>query len=94
MNLRTTVIGRRPPLDLRLLAGGGEHLDAAPAGRRRTYFDGRWHDAALYRRDMLPVGVRIEGPAVVEQPDATTWLDPRASAVTDEFGNLVVAVQP
>ncbi len=94
MNLRTTVIGRRPPLDLRLLAGGGERLDAAPAGRRRTYFDGRWHDAALYRRDMLPVGARIEGPAVVEQPDATTWLDPRASAVTDEFGNLVVAVQP
>jgi N-methylhydantoinase A len=94
MNLRTTVTGRRPPFDLRLLSGAGERPDTAPAGRRRTYFDGRWHDTALYRRESLPVGAAIEGPAIVEQSDTTTWIDPRASAVTDEFGNLVVTVRP
>ncbi|WP_207955909.1 hypothetical protein [Rubrobacter marinus] len=44
----------------------------------------------FYERDRLPVGERIEGPAVILQNDTTTLLPPDAGCVLEEGGNLVV----
>ena len=44
----------------------------------------------LYARDRLAAGNRIEGPAIVEQMDATTFLPPGAVATVDAFLNLIV----
>jgi N-methylhydantoinase A len=93
MNLRTTVIGRRAPLDLRLFApepGGGR--TAEPFAERRAYFDGRWHTAKVYRRELIPVGGEITGPAIVQQSDTTTLIDPSAVGTTDAYGNLIISV--
>ena len=36
----------------------------------------------------LPVGARIAGPAILEQPDATIFVDPGMSAEVDRLGNI------
>lgn len=91
VSLRTAAVGRRPPFDLAALAPDpGLTLDAARRGSRPVWFAGGWRDAAIWSRLDLPVGAVIEGPAVLEQPDATTVLDPGLSARVDGLGNLIV----
>lgn len=73
---------------------------AAPARRapeqralreRRDVFDGAaFVDTPVYDRAVLRPGDAFDGPAVVEQYDATTYLAPGWSARVDAFGNLVM----
>ncbi len=86
LNLRTAIIGHRPKLDLSTLAPTGAGV-TDPRTTRRVYMGG-WHDAAIYDRLSLPVGARVAGPAVLEQPDTTILVDPGLVAVVDEFGNI------
>ena len=62
------------------------------AGRRRTWLGGREVEAAVYDRGGLPPGAALEGPAIVEQLDTTTYLGPGDRAIVDPFGNLIVTV--
>ena len=89
VTLRTAAIGRRPHFDLKALApiSGGED---ARRGTRRAWFDDEWRETAIFSRLDLAVGERVEGPAVLEQPDATTIVDPGLVAEVDAYGNLVV----
>lgn len=59
-------------------------------GVQRVFHAGRWWDAARHARLDLPVGTRIDGPAILEQPDTTVWLEPGFSATVDPLGNLLV----
>ena len=45
-----------------------------------------------YDRDKLLPGNTLEGPALVVETSATTFLPPGASARVDGHGNLIVAV--
>ncbi len=91
VNLRTTAIGRRPRFDLAALAPDPRlRLDDAAKGSRAVWFSGGWHATAIYDRLQLPVGAEIAGPAVLEQPDATTVVDPDLTARVDRLGNLIV----
>jgi len=86
LNLRTAVIGHRPKLDLGTLAPTGPGT-TAPRTTRAVHF-GQWHQAAIHDRLDLPVGARIKGPAVLEQPDTTILVDPGLLAEVDVFGNI------
>lgn len=89
--LRAIAVGRRPPIDLAALAPApGGTVEAARSGTRCVWFDGAWHEAAVYERLELPVGARIEGPAILEQADATIVVDPGLAATVDPLGNLVL----
>ena len=89
--LRVIAVGSRPAVDLAALAPReGSTLEAARSGQRRVWFDGAWHEAAVYDRLALPIGARIEGPAILEQADATIVVDPGLAATVDRFGNLVM----
>lgn len=90
VNLRTAAIGRRPAFDLKALAPAAGTGSAEPRETRRVWFDGGWHETAIYERLDLPVGSVIAGPAVLEQPDATTVIDPGLIARVDEYGNVIV----
>lgn len=91
VNLRTAAIGRRPAFDFAALAPGPEaSMQAADRGVRDVWFGAGWRKARIYDRLALPVGARVEGPAVLEQDDATTVVDPGLVARVDAFGNLVV----
>jgi N-methylhydantoinase A len=46
----------------------------------------------VYDRRRLPVGARLEGPAVVEEPESTTVLPPGTTAEVDPWANLLVTL--
>jgi N-methylhydantoinase A len=90
VNLNTSVIGRRRGFDLRALLPEGD--GDARIGERALYADGAWHQATVWQRERLRRGARLAGPAIVNQADATTVLEPGCEAVVDELGNLRVRV--
>ena len=91
VNLRTAAVGRRPAFDLKALAPSADSTsEAARSGTRPVWFDGGWHEASIWDRLALPTGAVINGPAVLEQGDATTVIDPGLAARVDDFGNLIV----
>jgi N-methylhydantoinase A len=49
-------------------------------------------DTAFYHRPLLPVGEAFEGPAIVLQKDSTTVVPPRASAVVDRSGSIIITL--
>jgi N-methylhydantoinase A len=69
------------------------HAPAAASQRRRVYFgpDTGWLDTPILSRADLAVARR--GPCIVEEYDATCVVPPIASAVLDEYGNIVITVQ-
>ena len=90
LGVRTSVIGRRPEFDLARLVSGTTSLEAARLGRRPVYVGGQWHDADVWDRLQLPIGATVVGPCVLEQPDATTLIEPGFRATVDQYGNLDV----
>lgn len=48
--------------------------------------------APVYRRELLPAGCSLRGPAVVEQLDSTTLLPPEMEAVVDDNGTIRVTL--
>jgi N-methylhydantoinase A len=95
VNLITSVIGRRRKLDLSALLDASKRrasLKDAKIAERRLYADGRWHEAAVYAREALPLDAVINGPAIIQQIDATTVIEPGATARLDAIGNLRITV--
>jgi N-methylhydantoinase A len=95
VSLRTTVVGRRRAVSLEGLAGipAAGSLRDAQAGSRPVWFDGEWRPTPIYRRERLPRGAEFTGPAIVEQFDTTTVVEPGDHATVDPLGNLVITVR-
>lgn len=66
---------------------------AIPFARRNVYF-GKWCETEIYRREDLVPGITLDGPAVVEQADATIVIEPGMTASVDTLNNLLVEVCP
>lgn len=94
VNLHTAVIGERPRLDLALLAENtrAATLEEARTHTRRVWFEEGFRTTPVYQRERIPAGVPLEGPAVIEQLDCTTVLEPGNVARVDALGNLRVEV--
>jgi N-methylhydantoinase A len=95
VNVNTSVIGERAPLDLSTLidpAGRKVSLDEAETGRRPVFFEDDWHDTRVFWRDHLPIDFRLTGPAIIEQMDTTVLIEPGDMAEGDAEGNIVVNV--
>lgn len=91
MNYRVSVVGCRPDLDMAVFAPvDGKSAEASLTGTRRIYADGTFHEAAIYDRLALEVGATVAGPALLEQPDTTIFVDPGLVAGVDRFGNLLI----
>ena len=91
VSLRTAAIGRRPAFDLTAFAPDADaSLDKAAKGTRKVFHGGAWHDTKVWSRLDLPYGATIEAPAVLEQPDATIFIDPGLKASVDHLGNVIV----
>ena len=77
---------------LRQAPDGGPDPSAAAFGRRDVWLRemGAFVSCPLYDRERLAAGNRIEGPAIVEQMDATTLIVPGATATVDQYLNLLM----
>ncbi|MDJ0629703.1 MAG: hydantoinase/oxoprolinase family protein [Rhodobacter sp.] len=94
VNYRVSVSGRRPDLDMTLFAPrDGKTPEAYRSEMRRVYAHGRFWDTPVYQRLSLAAGSRIDGPALLEQPDTTIFVDPDLTASVDEFGNLFLSAE-
>ena len=91
VNLRVAVIGHRPEIDMVAFAPKTEKtLDECVLGHRTVWHDDAEHTATLYERLDLPIGAKILGPAILEQPDTTIFIDPKLAGEVDGFGNIVI----
>lgn len=62
-----------------------------PVATRAVKFDAASPSVCpVFSRTSLPVGARIEGPAIIEQMDTTTVLPPGFQAVIDPWRNLSI----
>lgn len=87
VSLRLRAVGAIPKPALK----GGKKGTAQVSGSRRVYFetDSSWADTPVIERGEGWVGT-VDGPAIVEQYDATTVVYPGWRAETDGVGNLVL----
>ena len=92
LNLRVTVIGLRPKFDLSILGPPADCLlEDAKYGSRQVWINGKWWEADVYRRLDVPESTVVPGPALLEQPDATIFIDPDLEGFVDNFGNLLIS---
>ncbi|MER9580726.1 hydantoinase/oxoprolinase family protein [Mesorhizobium sp. M0276] len=92
VNVRVEAIGRiAMPLEEPTAVRGT--LDEARLGTRTVHMgeeNAAWTEAGIYDREKLPVGATIVGPAVIEEPTATTVLPSAWAATVDRWGNLIL----
>ena len=92
LNLRVTVIGRRPKFNLSILGPSSSgSLKDAKSETRQVWINGQWWDTDVYRRLDVPESATVSGPALLEQPDATIFIEPDLEALVDNFGNLIIS---
>jgi 5-oxoprolinase (ATP-hydrolysing) len=91
MSWRLRAMAPAPEVRLAEAPSGGV---AAPKGARRAYFPeaGGFVETPVYDRGTLAVGVRIVGPAILEERESTTVVAPGDVVRVDEVGNLRVAI--
>jgi N-methylhydantoinase A len=91
VTFRLEAFGVVSPPQMDTLDSGGT-LDDALVGQRHAWLPeaGGWGDVPLYDRTRLSSGLRIDGPAIVEQMDSTTVILPGQRATVDIYGNLVI----
>jgi N-methylhydantoinase A len=91
VSLRTAAIGRRPAFDLSAFAPSADgSMGKAERGERPVWFAGKWHATRVWSRLDLPDGAMIESPAILEQPDATIFIEPGLRGRIDRLGNVIV----
>ena len=91
VSLRTAAIGRRPAFDLTAFAPSSDgSMGKAERGERPVWFAGQWHATRVWSRLDLPAGAVIESPAILEQPDATIFIEPGLRGRVDRLGNVIV----
>ena len=69
-------------------------LKGAVIAKRKVFFEQNddYIKTSIYRREKLKAGNVINGPAVIEQYDATTIVYPNWTASVDMFGNIVLSI--
>lgn len=92
VSLRLISYGIVPQAKLAPAKATGRKIEDAETGERRIYF-GKEHgelNCRIYTRNGLEPGHRISGPAVIEQLDTTTVIQPQQQAAVDEYRNLII----
>jgi N-methylhydantoinase A len=91
VNIRLTVIGKRPPLKFPQLR---RKAKAIPSHRREVFLSGGRKVAAcpVYQRRDLGAGTRIDGPALIQEHGTTTVLFKGDRCKVALSGELIVAV--
>jgi N-methylhydantoinase A len=92
VNLHTAVIGDREGVPLAALAHAND-TDREPAHTRQVWFESGWAETPIYRREQLPAGATLTGPAIIEQLDTTVVVEPSDEVVADQLGNLIITVE-
>ena len=93
VNFRLTAFGTVSKPELRKISENGGS-DAVLKGKREVDFDelGR-RESSIYERDLLGAGAVLVGPAIVEEPAASTVVFPDQRLRVDEYGCLIIETE-
>ena len=92
VSLRLISLGLVPQAKLSPGKVTGRKVEAAKTGDRKVFF-GKEHGTLttqVYNRDLFEPGHKITGPAIVEQLDTTTVIQPEQEASVDEYRNIII----
>jgi N-methylhydantoinase A len=93
VNFQVTAVGLipKPAMQTFDAPAAGAQPQAAPRAIRQVYFNGGDAcEAPVLRRSALSPGLRITGPAVIEEKTSTTVLYPGQRATVDAYLNIEV----
>jgi N-methylhydantoinase A len=90
IRFNVTAVGRTPKPSLARLERRGRPV---PEDHRPVCFvEAGFVRTPIYRRDALPAGGAIEGPAVVEEIDSTLLVHPGQSLEVDDYGIITLVL--
>jgi len=94
VTLRVSAVGALPRPSLPGLAAGTGDIRLARKGRRAVYqpLADAYRDYEVYDRRLLLFGDRLEGPAIIEEPSATTILHGGDAMTVGQYGELRIRV--
>ena len=95
VNVNTTVQGHKVPFDISLLNNKLDkllNLNDALLEYREVYFKDKFLKIPIYSRDRMPFEFEIKGPAIIEQMDTTTLIEPEDRVYGDNLGNMFIEV--
>jgi N-methylhydantoinase A len=95
VNLRLIVtVPRMEDVIARWLSAPWTPTETAPEQRRPVVFDdaARPLEARILWRPALAAGADIAGPAVIEEPNSTTFIGPGDRAMVNESGHIIVTL--
>jgi N-methylhydantoinase A len=95
VNLRLVVtVSRMEDVITRWLSAPWTPTENAPEQRRPVVFDdaARPLEARILWRPALAAGIDIVGPAVIEEPNSTTFIGPGDRAMVNESGHIIVTL--
>jgi N-methylhydantoinase A len=86
ISVRVTVVTDRGSPEISL----ADDSKDVPPERRLAYIDGTWAEIEAFDRLSLKTGILVEGPAIVEFPEATCFVRPDWTGEVDDAGTLVL----
>ena len=95
VNFRVEGIGKREPIFLREIPSGkSDPPQESLKSIRKVYFDENqaFLDTRIFERERLLSGNVIEGPAIVEESNATTLIYPEMAGKVDSYGAILITI--
>ena len=89
VNIRVLLTGPEPELALPTMEADSAEKGVEGAFVGNSFVDGVG-EVACYQRDLLAAGACLQGPVIVIEKVATTWVDAGWSLVVDWVGNLLL----
>jgi N-methylhydantoinase A len=93
INLRVKAIGLTDKPRFESTPAQGEDPAAALKGYRDAFFDGSMRNTPVYDGMKMGNGNRLNGPAIIEQPNTTILVAPGYSMVCDSYSNYLMFPQ-
>ena len=76
-----------PKIEFPDITNSGRSLDPLTCATTRIQVDGKWLDAPVFDRSLLPIDYSIKGPSLVVEDFATLYLPPDSSMHLDRKGH-------
>ena len=90
VSIRVRCQGPEPQLSINRTALPSSGPSFKP--RRAAYFNGQFIETPVYDRYTLKAGAKIEGPALIEEHEATTVVPPGDRVMVDGAGSLRISI--
>jgi N-methylhydantoinase A/acetone carboxylase, beta subunit len=91
VNMHLASFGRVEKVPVKTLEAKPYTLDEAVLEVRPVIFEGTGKvDTVIYARERLSPGMKVAGPAIIEEVSASTVIEPGMTANIDNFGDIII----